>query len=285
MHSFFYKKVENSDFSADRYIHINNFGYYEDITKMQVRREEGRLDYQLIYVKEGELLLGRNGEEGCLKEGSICLFRPKEAQLYSVVNTQTTYYWIHFSGKEAEAMLAFFKKRAYAVGDLPAFEYYCKGTAEELYMDAAFAELLYEGRLIALIARIAERIHTDKTKVRSHSMLRPALSAIQASGGKKLTNEALARLCGLSKSYFMKVFRDTMGLSPQQYWATLAVSKARYLLVNSTYSIGEISHLCDIEDSLYFSRLFKKHTGLSPKEYRNKKPHASFDDAQRRLSH
>ncbi|MBQ8907649.1 MAG: helix-turn-helix domain-containing protein [Clostridia bacterium] len=268
MRSFFYKKVDNSDFSADRYIHINNFGYYEDITNMQVRRERGRLDYQLIYVKKGEILLGQDGEKEPLREGSVCLFRPKEAQLYSVSGSLTTYYWIHFSGREVEPMLAFFQKRAYAVGAFPAFEYFCQGTAEELYADADFTELLYEGRLIALIARIGERIHRDKAKARGLSILRPALAAMQAGGQEPLSNEALARLCGLSKSYFMKVFRDTLGTSPGQHYATLTVNKARYLLMNSTYNVGEIARLCGVEDSLYFSRLFKKHTGLSPREYR-----------------
>ena len=99
-------------------------------------------------------------------------------------------------------------------------------------------------------------------------MLRPALAAMQAGGQEPLSNEALARLCGLSKSYFMKVFRDTLGTSPGQHYATLAVNKARYLLMNSTYNVGEIARLCGVEDGLYFSRLFKKHTGLSPREYR-----------------
>ncbi|MBE6740510.1 MAG: helix-turn-helix transcriptional regulator, partial [Ruminococcaceae bacterium] len=76
-------------------------------------------------------------------------------------------------------------------------------------------------------------------------------------------------LCGLSKDYFLKLFKNSMGITPQQYYIALAVDKGRYLLTNTSYSISEISLLCGIEDSFYFSRIFKKHTGLSPRDYRN----------------
>ena len=60
MKSFMYKNVENSDFASDRYICVNNFGYYQDIDRMELHREKGRRDYQLIYVKKGEITVLEN---------------------------------------------------------------------------------------------------------------------------------------------------------------------------------------------------------------------------------
>ena len=57
MKSFIYKNVESTDFASDRYICVNNFGYYEDIERMELHREKGRKDYQLIYVKKVRLPL------------------------------------------------------------------------------------------------------------------------------------------------------------------------------------------------------------------------------------
>ena len=154
----------------------------------------------LIYVKSGELTVGKAAEACRLHDGSICLFRPYEPQIYSVNGVKTSYYWIHFSGREAEAMLSFFKKRSYHIGMLPEFEYYCHGPLEELNAAPEFAERLCEGRLIALIAKIAQKIHTDTATEKSMAMIRPALAAIHSDGGSQLTNEELSRLCNLSKS-------------------------------------------------------------------------------------
>lgn len=268
MRSFFYKKVSSSELSTDKYIGVNNFGYYEDIMDARIYRERGRSDYQLIYIKNGELLVGRGAEVRALSDGNICLFRPNEAQIYNVNGIKTTYFWIHFSGKEADAMLSSFKERAYNIGAFPEFEYYCHGPVEEFSEMPELAERLCEGRLIALIAKITQRINTDKAKEKNMAIIRPALSAIYSGEHTVYTNESLARLCGLSKSYFMKIFKDIMGMSPQQYHTALVINKSRYLLSTSSYNISEIAHLCGINDGLYFSRMFKKHVGLSPREYR-----------------
>lgn len=274
MRSFFYKNVDSTESVSDRYICVNNFGYYEDVDCMNLCREQGRLDYQLIYVKKGELVVGRGGEERILKTGGICLFRPREAQIYRTKGVNTTFFWIHFSGKEAERMLSHFKEQMYHIGIFPEFESYCHSSLEGINTDSDFSELLYEGRLIALIAKSVQRINSDKKRDKDITKIRPALMAMHADDQAELTNDELARLCGFSKYYFIKLFKDVMGKSPQQYYTSVAVNKGCYLLANTDYNISEISHMCGIEDSLYFSRMFKKQTGLSPRDYRKK----SFND-------
>ena len=72
MISFRKKMVESTDAVSDKYISINNFGYYEDLDDMHICRKQGRLDYQLIYVKSGEIVIQDGGEKRSLNGGSIC---------------------------------------------------------------------------------------------------------------------------------------------------------------------------------------------------------------------
>ena len=102
------------------------------------------------------------------------------------------------------------------------------------------------------------------------AVIRPALSVMSSDNPMSVSNEELARLCGLSKSYFVKLFGDIMGTSPQQYHTALLINKSCNLLATSSYNISEIARLCGMEDALYFSRLFKKHVGLSPRDYHKK---------------
>ena len=224
MKSFIYKNVESTDFASDRYICVNNFGYYEDIEQLELHREKGRKDYQLIYVKKGEIIVGEKGKE----------------QIYNV-------------------------------GAFLDFENYCRINLEEQNIAKDFSKLLCEGRLIALMAKIGERIFSDNKKEGDIAKIRPALAAMQSENQTALKNQELAKLCGFSKYYFIKLFTETMGKTPQQYHTSIVVDKGCYLLANTEYTVSEISRLCGVEDSLYFSRLFKKHTGFSPSRYRNRK--------------
>ena len=111
MKSFIYKNVQSTDFASDRYICVNNFGYYEDIERMELHREKGRKDYQLIYVKKGEITVGEKGKERVLSSGGICLFRPNEAQIYRISGIATTFFGFIFRARKRPKYLRFSKNK------------------------------------------------------------------------------------------------------------------------------------------------------------------------------
>lgn len=81
--------------------------------------------------------------------------------------------------------------------------------------------------------------------------------------------ERYAKLCDMSESSFYSFFKRWSGLSPIDYRNDLRLSAARSLLLHSTLSIKEISEHVGFDDPYYFSRLFKKKCGVSPREFRN----------------
>ena len=78
---------------------------------------------------------------------------------------------------------------------------------------------------------------------------------------------ALSR--GMSASNFYRVFKQISGSTPLQFILKLRLSNAQNLLENSNLTIAEIASAVGYESPLYFSRLFHKHIGVSPSEYRN----------------
>lgn len=58
-----------------------------------------------------------------------------------------------------------------------------------------------------------------------------------------------------------------MGLSPMQYLNNQRMEKAKDFLLSNTMTISNIAHLVGFDDPLYFSRVFKKYTGVSPQMY------------------
>ena len=80
--------------------------------------------------------------------------------------------------------------------------------------------------------------------------------------------EDYAKQHGMSVSWFIRNFKDYTGATPAQYILSLRISNAQSLLESTTYNITEIASIVGYDNPLYFSRLFKKHCGVSPKEFR-----------------
>lgn len=85
---------------------------------------------------------------------------------------------------------------------------------------------------------------------------------------KKLNTAFLANEFFLSEYYFCHFFKNQTGLSPITYINKFRVEKAALFLKDSHYSITEIALKVGFEDSNYFSKIFKKYMGKTPREYK-----------------
>ena len=72
---------------------------------------------------------------------------------------------------------------------------------------------------------------------------------------------------GMSVSWFIRNFKKFTGSTPMQFIVGIRITNAQILLETTTYSINEISKIVGYDNQLYFSRLFHKLKGYSPREY------------------
>lgn len=100
--------------------------------------------------------------------------------------------------------------------------------------------------------------------------LYPALEALLATPEKYMVLEALARLCHMSRATFIRIFQQTSGCSPAQLMTAIRMTQAAKLLAKSGNSINVISGLVGYASEPAFHRAFRKHTGMSPGEFRRK---------------
>ena len=85
---------------------------------------------------------------------------------------------------------------------------------------------------------------------------------------KQLTLQQLCDYIGYSVSQFSLIFRKSIGQSPLNYFNRLKVNRACQLLETTDLKINQICTMVGIDDCYYFSRLFTKIVGVSPKKYR-----------------
>lgn len=73
---------------------------------------------------------------------------------------------------------------------------------------------------------------------------------------------------GVNRSYLYTIFKKELHMSPQKYLVSFKLSKAGEMLLDTELSIAEIASRTGYNDSLNFSKAFKKHFGCSPSQYR-----------------
>ncbi|MGN0333097.1 MAG: AraC family transcriptional regulator [Lachnospiraceae bacterium] len=99
--------------------------------------------------------------------------------------------------------------------------------------------------------------------------IKEALSYIEQNFQNDITVEDIAAFCGLNRSYFGKIFHDTLEKSPQEFLINYRMTKAAELLKLTTLSIADIGNAVGYPNQLHFSRAFKNVYGMSPRNWRN----------------
>lgn len=81
-----------------------------------------------------------------------------------------------------------------------------------------------------------------------------------------LTVQRMASMFNLSDMYFGNLFKQETGMSFRNFLTLIRINRAEEMLYSGEYKIHEIADACGFTDVFYFSRVFKKHRGLSPSD-------------------
>jgi len=126
---------------------------------------------------------------------------------------------------------------------------------------------LFTGILIHL-GRFVQEGAPDAHETRLRSQLAQTAIHIHNHYTSDISISQLAAMENLSERRYHEVFHEAFGTSPGNYITDLRIANASRLLQDTNLSVAQIAQACGYKDSLYFSRLFRKKTGMSPLAYR-----------------
>ena len=124
------------------------------------------------------------------------------------------------------------------------------------------------GIVYQLMARFLKDAQ-PKTEI-NDDRIQKVLSYIRQNIYKTIDIDSLAAISCLSKDHFIRLFKKEINNTPLQYINQKKIEKSQLILITDSMPVKNISYLLAYEDHSYFNRLFKKLTGVTPQQYRDR---------------
>ena len=260
---------------SDAYLELNSCGrqFLADRDYKMIR-ENGRVDYHILYIEKGTCTIELAGEERTVPAGNIILFKPYEKQVYSFkADDDSISCYIHFSGTECETIL-----KKFGLMDSPVTHVGANNTLERIFSEMENTYLLkppyYTETCAALLLHFLaaagrqKQYEMQELNIRSRKNIEMVCKHMHTHYDKQFSISFYAEMCHLSVSRFAHIFKEHTGLTPKAYMLNIKISVAKNLLTSTDLPITDIATIIGIEDANYFSRMVRKHTGHSPKHFR-----------------
>lgn len=269
-------------FSNDRFMDLTLYQYgYEKCRPLHSYGPSIRNHFLFHYIISGKgtLLVDETPEltrEYKLQGGMGFLIEPERVNTYFADREDPwEYTWVEFSGLKAKEVL----DTAGLSTESPVFVPDSPRTADILKEEllhlasspSGTSSLHLIGHLYlimdAILTGSSSRNRTQNGK-RSQFYADEAITFISQNYALPITVEDMAQRLNLDRSYFGKVFKETIGQAPQEFLIRYRMSKAAELLKTTELPIKDISIQTGYPNQLHFSRAFKNVYGTSPRAYR-----------------
>ena len=106
------------------------------------------------------------------------------------------------------------------------------------------------------------------TSDKNNKLVKRATEYVHDHSAEKISLSNVAKTLGVTSPYLSMLFKHVTGLTFRDYLNKVRVEEAKRLLISTDYQIMEIAVACGFNDQSYFTKVFKKYTGLSPRNFR-----------------
>lgn len=239
-----------------------------------------------VYVKEGEIDVIEDGIKYELSEGSYLFLRkntPHWGNSFYLPGTE--WYYIHFYNAVEEQTSEFSHYQHSSLILEETYSAHIKLPKQGKVHNPEYIELqlkklnddyqslnpirpLY---LSAMTYQFFVDLYaaqlTEVKESKQHRIVGRMIELFSQAAPKKLSSEEISTTLGMNYAYLSTLFRQETGKSITQFQDELLIEKAITMLKKESVNISEVSHTLGFSNPFYFSRVFKKITGVSPTAY------------------
>ena len=221
---------------------------------------------ELILMRKGTMYLAEDGEMLTVTAGDVVFLKAGRLHYgYKPSPDSVEFYWVHFlTEDETEA-------------DFPLI-YHFDNPTEIIQL---FRQLFHFAPLSSFDADCATSLllHGVKNEILGKQFPHLSLAGdvckwIEEHFSENITVSSIANQFGYSSDYISAKVREKTGFSAKSYITRCRLMSAKQILLCSDLSIDEIAHQCGFSDTKAFFKVFKKHEGITPTQYRTTFPNA-----------
>lgn len=229
--------------------------------------------YILFYTVAGAGLIEQDAQQVELPAGSALLLNCRTPQSYCTAPGQESWqhYWVHLDGagvaNMAETLLPQNRLTPVRVSGWemqPLFE----SIFAEWDRGTVAAQIETGLTLHRMLALMAARLLAGDASRSNRALIEQATGYIRAHYAEPLSLDALLAQTPVSKSWFLRLFRQYTGTTPYNFLLSTRITRAKELLVLTDFAVSEIAHQVGFGDESNFSTRFTAMVGQSPQQYR-----------------
>ncbi|MDE7378209.1 MAG: AraC family transcriptional regulator [Paraprevotella sp.] len=260
-------------------LHITDMGYYPQALYHYRERDEAIPQHVFIYCTAGKGWFEINGTRRTVEQEQCFVLPAGIPHRYGADETTPwTIYWIHFKGTLAAGYVERLRLPTRINISLASRIDERLELFEEIYriLDMGYSRdhLLYAcsvfHHFLGTVCYLQAYRGTEGREM-TGDLIDATVHYMKENLEKKLTVKDIAEHIGYSVSRFSAMFKSTTGYSPVDYFNRLKIQRACYLLDCADMRVNQVCYKIGISDCYYFSRLFSKVMGMSPKKYKQKK--------------
>ena len=257
---------------ASSQLYLTDIGYYPSIRNHNLIRTDPLDQHILICCIDGEgwcRLEGRR--QGIKKNQYFVIPAGKEHAYGNAAGKSWSIYWVHFRGNQGKQLAAQLCDTPCGKGiplvgrkeSLHLFHGIISDLENGISLDAC---IFANARLWHLLGDIIHhrRFIRDKDK----DTIDQAIQFMREHVEETLSLDELADYSNLSVTYFCRLFKTRMKQTPVDYFIRLKIQCASQCLAFTDMAIRDVGQQFGYDDPYYFSRVFKRVMGMSPKSYR-----------------
>ena len=259
--------------------YITDIGYFPNAEFNNIIRRNGFSSHTIIFCTNGIGTANINGEKVILKMNEFLILPENIPHSYwEVTSSPFTIYWACFRGENSSSFLNRVPKEKY-VFHLPMDD--CDEIIQvydrifyRLEMGLSVENLTYSTlEFMSLMGRIFWDTPElcQVTHYSTRGKINSTIDFMKKNFRGNLSLKELTEIVGFSENYYMRLFRKQTGFSPMDYFIRLKVQNACSELDRTDKLVYEIADDLGFADCYYFSRMFKKIMGVSPRAYRKRK--------------
>ncbi len=265
------RRVLSRPFTKD--LVVSDVGYYPRAEGHLVERETGLKSHILVFCLSGRGWFNLKGRRREVTPMDVFWIPAEEVHSYGARRSDPwEIYWVHAYGSMVEDLLTWtslsITRPMASFSNTHALRRQFNALIQRLELGYTDHTLLELSRFFVSLTNL---LHVDagpEREIEQKEIIEKAMDTMRQTVATPLSLDAYARRAGLSVSQFSHLFKRHYGTSPMAYFTELRIQRAKELLDNKHLSIKEVSWKLGFEDQLYFSRLFKKVSGISPSAYR-----------------